>query len=235
MLVNLLKDDFIEWDDFIHYLQSLLTHERVQRMKKVLSQRTNHIVVVLEDIYQGHNASAVLRTCDGYGIQYVYVIENKNVFSPNEEICLGADKWLTIAKFSEQNAIKEVYQNLKKHGYKIVATTLADDAIPLHQIEINQPIAIVFGTEKDGLSNQAIEMADVRTIIPMYGFTRSYNVSVSAAIALEILTQKMIKNGIRRGLPDSEQKKILVHWMLQNFSNPEEILRNYVERVKKYT
>lgn len=234
MLDDLLNKYSIDLDELINHLRTFITPERYQRMLEVLSQRTAHVVVVLEDIYQGHNASAVLRTCEGYGIQYVFTIENKNTFSPNEEISLGADKWVTIERFRGNEAIELAYEHLRKKGYTIIATAFTDDAVPLHEIDVTRPLALVFGTEKDGLSAKAINLADLRGVIPMYGFTRSFNVSVSAAITLEILTQKMHKCDIKRGLSETEQKKILIEWILQTISRPEEILHGYVERIKKH-
>jgi len=217
-------------DKLLAYLQPMITPQRFSRFKEVLNRRTKDLVVVLEDIYQGHNASAIIRTCDGYGIQYVYAIENRNLFKPNDEIALGADKWVNIIHFQGEKAIEQAYHKLRKEGKKIIATAFTSDAINLREIEISSPVALVFGTEKEGLTQEAIELADMRCVIPMEGFTTSFNVSVSAAISLEIVTQKMEKAGFKRGLPEEEKKRLLVEWILKTISNPEEILETFLQK-----
>lgn len=215
-------------DELISVIKPLITHDRYVRFEQVLQRRTKDVVVVLEDIYQGHNASAIVRTCDGYGVQYIYAIEQRNQFKPNEEIALGADKWVDIIHFQGESAIEEAYQHLRNQGKQIIATAFTADAINLRELEISKPVALVFGTEKEGLSQTAIEQADLRCFIPMEGFTTSFNVSVAAAICLEIVTQKMEKLGFKRGLPHEEQRRILIEWILRSISNPEDILVSFL-------
>jgi len=225
--INCIQNEYI--DDFINYLKQLITPRRFERFENVLNRRLEHLVVVFENVYQEHNASAIIRTCDGFGIQYIYVIENKNRFKPNEGISLGAEKWVDIIHYQGDNAVKKLYDNLRAQGRIIIATALSENAKNVREIIINKPVAVVFGTEKEGLTKEAINLADICVYIPMEGFVDSFNVSVSAAIILEILTQKLEKAGFKRGLPNNEKKRLLIEWILKTVNDPNKVIQNYLK------
>ena len=198
----------------LEYMQQFITEERKQLFDKVLAYRTRHITVVLEDIYQPHNASAVLRTCDLTGVQDVHIIENKNKYDVNPDVALGSFKWLNLIKYNEEeNNTLPAFQKLKDQGYRIIATTPHKDDQTLHTIPLEGKMALVFGTELTGLSQTAIEHADEYLKIPMYGFTESYNISVSAALILFTLTERLRQSGIRWQLSEREKLKIRLEWV----------------------
>src|SRR4030042_2486900 len=168
-------------EKLIKYLEQFVTERRLQLINRVLSQRTRYITVVLEDIYQSHNASAVLRSCDCFGIQDVHIIENRNTYQLNPDVALGSNKWLTLYKYTrEQNNTATALTKLKKTGYRIVATTPHANGCPLQEFDLHKgKTALVFGTELEGLTGNATTMADEFLTIPMAGFTESLNISVT--------------------------------------------------------
>src|SRR5690606_12525524 len=145
----------------------------------------------LENLFQPHNASAVLRSCDGFGIQDIHIIENYNKYKPNREIDMGSSKWLNTIKYKEkENNTVECIRHLKSKGYKIVATTPHENDCLIDDLPLDQPTALLFGTELTGLTKEALNEADAFVKIPMFGFTESFNISVSVALALYSVTQK---------------------------------------------
>lgn len=219
--------DIQDIDNLIEFLAPFITEKRLERIREVASQRTGHFAVVLENLYQGHNASAVLRTCDCFGIQNVFAIEDTNKFQPNEEIALGAEKWLNINHFSGDNAVENCYSELRKLGYLIAATTPHGNPVPAGDLDVSKPVALVFGTEKEGLSRKALEMADLTVALPMYGFTESFNISVSAALFAQKVIDKSIESKIDRFINVAEQKKLIAAWILKTVSDPEGLMKKY--------
>ena len=195
------------------FLFSLLTEERKELFENVLDYRTRHLTIVLENIYQPHNASAVLRSCDLTGIQDVHIIENNNKYKVNKDIAMGSAKWLNINRYNEQkdNSL-ETIKYLKKKGYKIVATTPHRESFSPETLNIDTKTALIFGTELGGLSDIALENADEYLKIPQYGFTESYNISVSVALLLYTLVNRMHSSNIPWQLGDSEKLDIKLDW-----------------------
>jgi len=218
-----------EIDNLIEYLSGFITEKRLERIKEVTSKRTRHFAVALENLFQGHNASAVLRTCDCFGIQQVFAIENVYKFQPNEEIAMGAEKWLNINNFNGENAVDECYAELRRQGYAIAATTPHGNPVPVDEIDVSRPLALIFGTEKEGLSEKALQGADFTVALPMYGFTESFNISVSAALFMQKIIDKSISLNINRFISESEQKLLIAQWILKTVSDPEGILKKYLE------
>ncbi len=202
--------------ELIEFLSTYITPERNQLFTKVLAQRTTYITVVLEDIFQPQNASAVLRTCDCFGIQNVHIIENRNTFTVDTEVAMGASKWLSIHKYnsSENNSLKAI-KRLKDEGYRIVATTPHKNDLLLPGFDVEKgKIALVFGSELPGISEVIQNEADEFLKIPMAGFTESFNISVSAAIILSHLTEKLkLLPGIKWHLSQEENDDIKLHWL----------------------
>ena len=202
--------------ELIDYLSTYVTPERLSLFEKILKNRTYYFTVVLEDIYQSQNASAVLRTCDCFGIQNVNVIENRNTFNVNKEVALGASKWLSIRKFTDcKNNSLEAIQTLKKVGFRIVATSPHVNDTLLDDFDIDKgKAAFVFGSELPGISETIMNEADEFVKIPMFGFTESFNISVSAAIILHHLTDKLHKNpNIHWKLTSEEKAEIRLQWL----------------------
>lgn len=216
---------------FEDHIISFISEHKKNKFNEVIEDRTRHLTVVLEDIFQPHNASAVLRSCDCFGVQDVHIIENRNKYNINPQIALGSAKWLNLNYHNDEkeNTI-ECINKLKAQGYKIVATTPHQDDIMLQDLPLDQPIALLFGTEKEGLSDVALEHADVFMRIPMYGFTESYNISVSAALCLHSITDRLRKSDIDWQLSEQEKQTLKFEWakkVLRNFKGFEkEFYRN---------
>lgn len=208
--MNLTKE---QKEELLEKLLSFITDHKNQLFDRVIEHRTRYLTVVLEDIYQPQNASAVLRTADCFGVQDVHIIENRNEYVINPEVTLGASKWLTLHRYSEsENNTLEAIQKLKSKGYRIVATMPHSDDIMLSELDMNQKTALFFGTELLGLSEVVQEHADVFVKIPMYGFTESYNISVSAALCLQQLSNKMRKENKDWKLSESELLDVKLDW-----------------------
>jgi tRNA (guanosine-2'-O-)-methyltransferase len=205
------------------YLASFITEKRKSRMEAVLRQRTRYLTVVLEDIYQPHNASAVLRSCDGFGIQNVHVIENRNRFSPNKEVDMGTSQWLTISRNTPKNrdsCTKETLTDLKAKGYRIVATTPHTDDIDLEDFSLDQgKAAIVLGTELEGISSEVYDCADEYLKIPMHGFVESFNISVACALILHHLSWKLRSSAIDWQMTEAEREEVLLDWLRKTVKN----------------
>lgn len=200
----------------IDYLASCITPERNALFEKILNQRTTYLTIVLEDIFQPQNASAVLRSCDCFGIQNVHVIENRNTFTIDREVAMGASKWLSIHKYNQpENNSLQAIRTLKKQGYRIVATTPHKNDLLLPDFDLRKGrTALVFGSELPGISDAINDEADEFLKIPMAGFTESLNISVSAAIILFHLTEKLkMLPGIDWHLTEDEKDEIKLHWL----------------------
>jgi len=220
--------------ELINYLKKFVTDERINRFEEVIKNRTRHITIVLEDIYQSHNTSAVLRTCDCFGVQDVHIIENKNAYAVNPDIALGASKWLNIYEYNlkEHNTL-DCINKLKTKGYKILATSPHAKALEISEIKMDNKIALLFGTEKDGLSDLALQNADEHVKISMYGFTESFNISVSAALCLFYLTEKLRHSKINWELSKEEIYPILIDWYKNTIKNADMLEQRFISEKSK--
>lgn len=181
--------------------------------EKIAPDRTRHITVVLENLFQPHNAAAVVRSCDCFGIQDVHIIENDNLYEPNKEIDMGSSKWIDMHKFNEtENNTLSCIKDLKAKGYQIIATTPHTNDCSIEELDVSKPTALLFGTESTGLSQEALDNSDGFVRLPMYGFTESYNISVSVAIALFSVTQQIRSKDIEWQLSEKEQLLLKLEW-----------------------
>jgi tRNA (guanosine-2'-O-)-methyltransferase len=201
--------------DLIEHMSECVTDKRLALFKQVLAERTRYITVLLEDIYQSQNASAVLRSCDCTGIQDVHIVEEQNEYEINRDVALGADRWLSLNYYSEgQDNIYRAIRALKKDGYRIVATSPHKDGSTPENFDLQKGKAVImFGTELNGLTDRALELADEYIKIPMAGFTESYNISVSAAITLYTLRKRLESSRLDWKLEEEEQAEILLNWL----------------------
>jgi len=154
---------------------------RLARMRLVASRRLVGLTVVLDGVHDPHNISAVLRSCDGFGIQHVHILGDSQSLPVNPAITRGCHKWLTIHYHSSP---QECAQALRSKGFRLWAAVPDRNAKPLHEIDFSRETALVFGAERDGLSAKMLEMCDGRYFIPMAGFSQSLNISVAAAVSL---------------------------------------------------
>jgi tRNA (guanosine-2'-O-)-methyltransferase len=218
--------------ELLSYLSEVVNSERLSLFNRIIGNRTNYITVVLEDIFQPQNASAVLRSCDCLGIQNVHIIENRNVFQVDTEVAMGSSKWLTLNKYyHKKNNSQEAIQFLKSNGYRIVATSPHSNDVDLPDFDINKgKIALVFGSELPGISETILQNADEFLKIPMYGFTESYNISVSAAIVLYQLTEKMRNSQfITWQLTEEERIDTLLHWIRSSVKKSGLVEKRFLE------
>ena len=222
----MIKDNRQEISEF---LASFITEHKLALIEEVLARRTRFITVALEDIYQPHNASAVVRTADCFGIQDVHVIEGRNKYDPNPQVLQGSAKWVDIIKHEgSRNNTASCFTELKEQGYRIVGTTPHGDGISLSDYEVNQPMALVFGTEDTGLSEYAMEHVDDFLRIPMYGFTESFNLSVSAAICLYQITTKLYNSDKGWQLDEDDKTDLRLTWYKKIVRRSESLINEHL-------
>lgn len=218
----------------IPLLKEHVTEKRWNTFERVIQQRTRYLTMVLEDIYQPHNASAVMRSCDCFGIQDIHIIENRNAYEVNPEVALGSTQWLSLNRYSEhenENSISCV-SVLREKGYALVATSPHVDGYTSADVPLDRPLAILMGTEGKGLSDQLLETADYHLRIPMYGFTESYNLSVSAAMIIHRLSERIRDSNIPWQLSPDERSEILLSWLKISIRNSEAIVREIEGRLE---
>jgi len=217
--------------ELIAYLSQFATQERFHLFQEKITQRTRHFAIVIENLFQEHNTSAVLRTADCFGFQDVHIIENDKKYKINNEIALGASKWLNIKHYNQEtNNTATCLSSLKAAGYKIAATTPHKDGITLDEINIDNKTALVFGTELEGISATAIEMADIYVKVPMMGFTESLNISVCAGICMHHIRYKMEQSAKDFSLSNAEKNEILLEWLRNSIKNSDKIEEEYYKR-----
>lgn len=217
-------------DALLNFLLEFITDKRKALFDKVLNDRTRYISVVLEDIYQPHNASAVLRSCDLTGIQDVHIIENINKYDVNPDVALGSSKWLNLIHHKgRKNNTAQALKKLKAQGYRIIVTTPHKNNQTLENISLDGKMALVFGTELTGVSQEAIENADEFLKIPMFGFTESYNISVSAALILYNLTMRLRKSEFKWQLSAEEKAEIKLEWVRRSIRRSEILEKEFLK------
>jgi tRNA (guanosine-2'-O-)-methyltransferase len=222
-----------EKKELIAYLSGFISENRKQRFDEVIAERSDHLRVVLEDLYQGHNASAVLRSCDCFGVQNVHFIENKNNMKVSADVAMGSSNWLSIHKHSGlADNTAATLSMLKKDGYRIVATTPHKNDHLLQDLPITQKTALVFGTEIDGISQTVFDMADDFVKIPMYGFTESFNISVCAALCMYELSGRMRREVKNYLLDETQKTDVYLQWLKTSIQSSQSIVEDY-ERKKK--
>lgn len=217
--------------ELIKHLSKCITDERLELFQKNLLNRTKYLTVVLENIYQPLNASAVLRSADCFGVQDVHVIENYNEFSPDREVAMGSSNWLTINRYNKkENNTLECIKSLKSQGYRIIATVPGKGVQSLDSLDVSKgKFALMFGTEMEGLTKEAQEMADELVTIPMYGFTESFNLSVSAAICLYQLRTKLEKSNLDWKLNDEEKDFVILQWLRYTIDRSEIVEKDFLQ------
>lgn len=203
-------------------LQEMILPTRYQRMLKVVQQRTRYFSVILENLYDAHNISAILRTAEAYGMQDIHIIEDQNSFKVSQGITMGADKWLTL--YQSQSVSKTIH-SLKERHYKVYYADPHESHPSLDQLPIDQPFVVIMGQEKWGISQQAREFADGGFRIPLYGFVESFNVSVAFATIVSQLMARLRQQPPQQFfLSEKEQKELFDYWILEN---------NFKENLKK--
>lgn len=192
-------------------LRAIILPRRVARMQEILDRRTRRVTVLFEDVYHPHNASAVMRTAECFGVQDVHVVERDKRFRPSTDVVRGAARWLTMRR---HGAMGEAAAALRESGYVLAATSVDPGSVPLGELPVDRPLALCFGTEETGLSREALDLADLHVHVPMEGFTESLNVSVTAALCLRELTAR-VREGADWRLSEAERDDLRLVWLMQ--------------------
>ncbi|NEQ49192.1 MAG: RNA methyltransferase [Leptolyngbya sp. SIO3F4] len=216
----------------IDYLGHFLTPDRKAKIETVLAHRTRYVTVLLEDIHTSQNAGAVLRNCDNFGVQDVHIIEQTTSFKVNLNVTRGCQKWLTTYRYRQQRGNARICINaLKAQGYCIVATTPHTDACELPELPLDRPIALLFGNELDGLSATALIHADTHLKIPMYGFSESFNISVSTALCLQSICDRLRQSSYSWQLTQDEQQSLRLQWYRSSCKNIQQLEASFWKKL----
>ena len=207
------------------YLQQFLTNERLSKIEHFSKESSDFVLPVMEDVYQFRNAAAIVRSVEACGFHHVVALEEENVFNPNLKVTKGAETWVQVEKMPNNlDSLKEI----KSRGYRILAVSPEKNATMLPDYEVKEPIALVFGTELEGVSDEILDFADETLAIPMFGFTKSFNVSVAAAICMYELKQKLMKSGIEYQLCDEKLLELKIRWAKNSIKSSEQILERFL-------
>lgn len=212
--------------NLLNYLEGFLTENRKEGFLRVLQNRTKHFTIAMEDVYQLHNTSAVMRSCEVFGIQELNVIEQKFGKRIDSEIAMGAQKWVDVFRF---NSVQVCLDSMREKGYQIIATSPHNDSCLLHEFDITKPSALFFGTESEGLSEEVLQQADGFLKIPMVGYTESLNISVSAAIIIQDITNRLRQSNLNWKLSEDEMLEKRLDWARKSIKDIEYIERKYWE------
>ncbi len=211
----------------------LIPEEKGQLFDAIAAQRTDYLTVVLEEIYQEHNASAIIRTCDCFGLQELHVIEKDNQYKVQRDIARGANKWVDLFNYNlGEEPLMDCFSSLKRRGYRLAALT-PDATETIETVALDQPLALVFGTEWEGISDKVREEVDVQIKIPMYGFTESFNVSVSVALTLQALRRRLTEENIPWQFSEDRQTDIKLRWCQKYMRNGDIVRRELENRLLK--
>ena len=216
--------------ELLNYLEGFLTENRKEGFLRVLKNRTKHFTIAMEDVYQLHNTSAVMRSCEVFGIQELNVIEQKFGKRIDTEIAMGAQKWVDVFRY---NSVQSCMDEMRARGYQIIATTPHDESCFLHEFDITKPAALFFGTERDGLSQEVLDQADGFLKIPMVGYTESLNISVSAAIIIQDITTRLRQSAINWHLTEEEIWEKRLDWTRKSIKDIDFIERKYLEEYQE--
>ncbi len=198
-------------------LYEILTEHLSERKRKlfdtIAENRTKYITLVMEDLHQAQNTSAIQRSAESWGLQDLYVVENNHPFTHHRRIARGAYDWMNVHRFNDQvNNTEACFRNLKEKGYQIVVTALHEKTISLYDVDLSKKTAIVMGTELTGASQTALELADVYMKIPTYGFTESLNVGAASAVIIQHLVEKIRTENRPWQLSEKEKLELKIQW-----------------------
>lgn len=231
-MINDLKPS--EKERFYHYLTDFISENKAGKFSKLIMDRTRYLTIVMEDIFQQHNTSAVLRSCDCFGIQDVHIIENYNKYEVNPAVALGSSKWITIYRYNKkENNSADCFEKLKDQGYRIIAASPHKEGFTPESLPLENKIALVFGTEYDGLSGTAMNMADGFVSIPMYGFTESFNISVSAALLLRAFIERLHHSTVEWHLKEEEKLDVQIQWAKNVIKRADLIENDFLKKIKE--
>lgn len=199
----------------------------MEKIERKSYESSDFVLPIMEDVYQFRNAAAIVRSAEASAFHKIIALESKNVFDPNLAVTKGADTWVEVEKRPHQ---LESLQEIKNQGYEIVAVSPENNATSLPDFQIHEPVALVFGTEWHGVTDDFLEFCDETLAIPMYGFTQSYNVSVAAAICMYDLKQKLIKSGVEHRLSEEKRMQLKIRWAVNSIRSGHEIYQDFLKK-----
>jgi len=218
----------------IKHLSQYVTRNKIDKINEMLKYRTNYVTLILEDIYKPHNAGATIRTCECLGVQNIHIIENTSLFTVSQDVTQGSYKWVTLHRYNEKNRnnTETCIRTLKSEGYRIIATTPNTniDNQTLEEISLDTKLAFMFGNEEEGLSDYSLKAADAYLKLPMHGFTQSYNISVSVAITLSYIIDKLHKSNVPWRLTATEKSKLILAWYKKSIRRSDLIEKAFLEQ-----
>lgn len=218
---------------FDHLAQFVSDHKKAF-VEKVLEQRTRYVTVVLENIYQSQNASAVIRTCECMGLQDVHIVEDTAKYHLNIRVLKGSYKWMNLERYrrKEVNNTAVCFERLRAQGYRILVADPAADDISIDDLEVSAgKVALVFGNELRGASAYSLQNADAKIRIPMFGFTESLNVSVSVAICMNTIMGKLRQSDVHIGLTEEEKEYIRLGWYRKIVRRSDVVEREFLRTI----
>lgn len=221
------EDKTALWEVISEYI----TPERQAIYDRILQYRTRHFTIAVEDIFQEHNAGALTRTAECYGVQDLHVMKNHNEFKIAKGMAKGASQWIDAYKFDGENSVVKCMDFLRNKGYQIVATTPDSSKQHLKDFDISNKSAFFFGTEKNGLDNRVFEQADQHLHVPIYGVTESFNVSITASVILHELTSKLHQANFDWQLTPEEQVTKRLEWAYGTLNRSEILYRNSMKLI----
>lgn len=208
-------------------MSEFMTSERFEVLKATLENRTEYITLCTENMFHPQNASALVRSCEAFGIQRIHTVEVLCDFKPNVNIVRGSDKWIDISRHTSS---ADAIASLKSEGYRVVATMPHKDCSSPESFDVSKgKFALFFGTEHAGVSEEVVAAADDFIAIPMCGFVESLNVSASAAILLYNLTQKIRHSDIEWHLDREHKEQKLLEWVMKSIKDSKRILQRAID------
>lgn len=231
-LGNKVKDFFMgnqemeQETELVRELSSGRAPGRVAKIDHALVHRTRYLTAVFENTYQSHNAAAAIRCCEGFGLQAIHVVEGLRKFRPSRQVTMGADRWMDIGRHRDVGSCLE---SLKGGGYRIAAATLRPGAVPLQELPLDRPLALLIGHERKGLSEEAHEGADLWFHLPMYGLTQSFNLSVFCALCLYDLTRRLRESDQPWLLAEDERRRLKMRWLAEDSAANARLYRERME------
>lgn len=210
------------YDERSEILASFLTPGRRATLERVLAQRTDYLTVLAENTFHPHNASALMRHCEAFGVQRIHTVETRCAFQPTANIVRGTDKWVDVCRHESTAA---ALRSLREEGYRIVATTPHRRSCTPESFDVARgPFALVFGTEHAGISQEVFDQADEFLCIPMCGMVESLNVSASAAILIHMLAGRVRMQAEGWPLSPEKASEIRYRWMRSSVRDADRIL-----------
>lgn len=207
------------------YLCQFITEQRRNLIESRVAERTRHVTLVLQDVFHPHNVNAVLRTSDCLGLADLHVIEGRYTYKPSENISRGASKWVNVIRHpGEASCIRTLHEM----GYTVYAASPHHDAVSPVNVDLSKPVALVFGSEKLGLSSYMLEHSDGLITLPMVGFTESLNVSVAAALCAYETTRRLRSEGHDWKLSDAESDALKLDWVMRSARSSEALLQKFI-------